>query len=161
MGRNHHYGFIAISFIIALLLTIIPLPEWALHYRPYWLMLTVIYWVLVLPEVVGVGIAWSIGLLMDVLQGAVLGQYALSMMMVAYLTYKLHYQLRMFPLWQQAIAVFLFMSLAELFVLWSDMLMGRTVISYWDHWIAVLCSAAIWPWIYSSLHHYQTRYRIQ
>ena len=161
MRRNHHYGLIAITFLIALFLTIIPLPQWAAEIRPYWLMLVIIYWVLVLPEAVGVGISWFVGLLFDVMQGALLGQYALAMMVIAYLTYKLHYQLRVFPRWQQAIAVFLFISLAQLFILWTNILIGQTVTSYWQHWLAILSSAVIWPWIYSLLHAYQMRYRIQ
>ncbi len=161
MRRNHHYGFIALTFLVALFLTIIPLPDWAASLRPYWLMLVIIYWVLVLPEVVGVGISWSVGLLFDVLQGGLLGQYALIMLVIAYLTYKLHYQLRVFPRWQQAIAVFLFISLAQLFILWTNILIGQTVTSYWQHGLAILISAVIWPWVYSILHTYQIRYRIQ
>lgn len=161
MRRNHHYGLVAITFLIAFFLTIIPLPDWAAQIRPYWLMLVVIYWVLVLPQAVSVGISWCVGLLFDVLQGALLGQYALAMLVIAYLTYKLHYQLRVFPMWQQAIAVFLFISLAQLLILWTNILIGQTVASYWQHGLAILCSAVIWPWIYSLLHTYQHRYRIQ
>ncbi len=161
MRRNHRYGLIAITLIIAFCLTILPLPEWAVAYRPYWLMLVIIFWVLVLPEVFGVGISWCAGLLFDVLQGALLGQYALAMMLVAYLTYKLHYQLRAFPVWQQSIAVFLFISLAQLFVLWTNILIGQAVISYWQYGIGILVSALIWPIVYSLLHSYQLRYRIQ
>ncbi len=160
MYRKRPYGIICITFIIALFLTIIPLPVWAQAVRPYWLMLIVIYWVMMMPEYVGVGIAWGVGLLFDVLQGAVLGQYALAMMVIAYLTYKLHYQLRVFPLWQQTIAVFLFISLGQLLILWTNALMGLSTVAYWQHWMAVLFSALLWPWLYSALHAYQIRYRI-
>lgn len=161
MRKKHRYGLIMLTFIVALFLTIIPLPTWAAPFRPYWLMLVVIYWVLVLPEVVGIGISWMIGLFLDVLQGAVLGQYALAMILIAYLTFKLHYQLRVFPMWQQAIAIFLFISLAQLFILWTNVLMGQEVSANWQQWLAVLCSAVIWPWVYGVLHSYQNRYRIQ
>lgn len=159
--RNHHYGLIFLTFLIALFLTILPLPQWAQDFRPYWLMLVIIYWALVLPEAVGVGISWCLGLLLDVLQGALLGQYAIAMMIIAYLTYKLHYQLRAFPVWQQSIVIFLFISLAQLFVLWTNILTDQTAASYWQYGVAILCSAIIWPWIYSILHAYQLRYRIQ
>lgn len=161
MRRKHHYGLIAITFLVALFLTIIPLPQWAIYVRPYWLMLVIIYWVMVLPEAVGVGISWSVGLIFDAVQGTLLGQYALVMLVIAYLTFKLHYQLRVFPMWQQTIAVFLFISLAQLLLLWTNALMGQVVVSYWQHWIAVGCSAIIWPWIYALLRSYQLYYRIQ
>jgi rod shape-determining protein MreD len=161
MRRKRPIGFITLTFIIAVFLTILPLPEWAQYARPFWIMLVLIYWVMVMPEYVCVGTAWFLGLLIDVIQGTVLGQHALAMMVVAYLTYKLQYQLRVFPVWQQAIAVFLFISFAQLLVLWSNALMGQSVASYWQQWIAVLFSAILWPWIYSVLHAYQIRYRVQ
>jgi len=160
MYRKRPYGIIFFTFLIALFLTIIPLPDWAQPVRPYWLMLIVIYWVMMLPEYVGVGLAWCAGLFFDVLQGSVLGQYALAMTVIAYLTFKLHYQLRVFPVWQQTIAVFLFISLGQLLILWSNALMGLTTLAYWHHWLAVLISALLWPWLYGALHAYQIRYRI-
>lgn len=161
MRHKKPYPFIILTFVIAILLTILPLPSELQAIRPFWIMLVLIYWVLVMPEYVSVGSAWCLGLLLDVMQGTVLGQHALAMMLVAYLTYKLQYQLRVFPTWQQAIAVFLFISIAQLFILWSNALMGEHVAFYWQHWAAVLCSAVLWPFVYHVLHAYQVRYRIQ
>lgn len=160
MRKNQRYSLIVISIIVAFCLTILPLPEWAEIYRPQWLMLVIIFWVLVLPEAFGVGLSWCIGLLLDVMFGSLLGQYALAMMLVAYLTYKLHYQLRAFPIWQQSIAVFLFISLAQLFVVWTNVLTGQTIMNYWQYGVSILVSAAIWPWIYGLLNSSQHRYRM-
>lgn len=160
MRKNHRYGLIIITLILAFCLAILPLPDSVNMYRPYWLMLVIIFWTLALPDGFGVVLSWCVGLLFDVSQGALLGQNAFAMMLVSYLTYKLHYQLRAFPIWQQSIAVFLFISLAQLFVIWTNILIGQTVMTYWQYGIGILISAAIWPWIYSLLHSYQQRYRI-
>ncbi|MGA2655643.1 MAG: rod shape-determining protein MreD [Gammaproteobacteria bacterium] len=160
MKKNHRYGLILLSIVIAFCLTILPLPEWAQLYRPYWLMLVIIFWTLVLPDGFGVGISWFIGLLLDVMYGTLLGQYAVAMLLVSYLTYKLHYQLRVFPVWQQSIAVFLFISLAQLFVLWTNILTGQSVMTYWQYGIGIFISALIWPLVYALLNSYQHRYRI-
>ena len=69
---------IALSFFVALILTIIPLPDWMASFRPEWVALTLIYWSMALPQRVGVGIGWGLGLALDVLKGALLGQHALA-----------------------------------------------------------------------------------
>lgn len=160
MRRRRPFGVIAITFLVAVFLTVLPLPDAIQAFRPLWLMLVLIYWVMEVPEAVGMVTAWCLGLLIDVMSGAVLGQHALAFMVVAYLTYQLQYQLRVFPIWQQAIAVFLFISLAQLLILWSNALMGLSVSSYWQYWSGIVVSALLWPWIYSFLKAYQRRYRI-
>ncbi|MGD8641893.1 MAG: rod shape-determining protein MreD, partial [Gammaproteobacteria bacterium] len=51
-------GFvILISFVVALTLMMMPLPEWAEPARPQWLLMAVIYWCIALPNRVGVIVA--------------------------------------------------------------------------------------------------------
>ncbi|WP_455219971.1 rod shape-determining protein MreD, partial [Kaarinaea lacus] len=67
-------GFvILITFIVALTLMMMPLPEWAESARPQWLMMVVIYWCIALPDRFGVILAWLVGLVLDVATGALLG----------------------------------------------------------------------------------------
>ena len=102
---------IALSFIAALALTVVPLPDWLAPLRPEWVVLVLIYWCMALPERIGVGIAWLTGLLLDVLRSGLLGQHALSLAVVAYITLQLYQRLRIFPLWQQAFSVFILVLL--------------------------------------------------
>jgi hypothetical protein len=84
-------GFvILITFVVALTLMMMPLPEWAEAARPQWLIMAVIYWCIALPDRVGVIIAWMIGLVLDVATGSLLGQNALAFGIVAFLAIKLH-----------------------------------------------------------------------
>ncbi len=71
--RRHGNWVIVLSLLIALVLTLLPLPPWAAPYRPDWVALALIYWCLALPERVSVGIGWSMGLLLDGLSGTLLG----------------------------------------------------------------------------------------
>ncbi|MGB5178147.1 MAG: rod shape-determining protein MreD, partial [Gammaproteobacteria bacterium] len=103
MRRRHHGGgVIVFTFIIALLLTVIPLPDWARYMRPDWVGLVLIYWCMALPERVGVATGWFTGLMVDLLTGTLLGQHALSLTVVAYITLKFHLRLRLVPVWQQS-----------------------------------------------------------
>ena len=73
------------SLGVALLLTLLPLPEWASELRPPWVALTLLYWILAAPERVGVFWGWAMGLLLDVSIGTILGQHALSLAVMAWL----------------------------------------------------------------------------
>lgn len=70
---------ILLSFILAFLLTVLPLPDWARFYRPQWSTLVLIYWTLASPYRVGVGIGWATGIVIDVITGTLLGQHALAL----------------------------------------------------------------------------------
>ena len=75
-SRQHGGGVIAFTFIIALLLTVIPLPEGLRFLRPDWVGLVLIYWCMALPHRVGVASGWFMGLMVDLLTGTLLGQHA-------------------------------------------------------------------------------------
>ena len=49
-GKPHGTGIIVLTFIVALLLTVIPVPDWARYIRPDWVGLVLIYWCMALPE---------------------------------------------------------------------------------------------------------------
>ena len=116
--RSAGGGVVVVSFIIALLLTILPLPDWAAPYRPDWVLLVLIYWCMALPERIGVGTGWVMGLLLDVINGVLLGLHALAFSVVAYLAMLLHRRIRVFPLWQQALTVLILVGFSQLLVLW-------------------------------------------
>ena len=66
--NNHHCGWvIVLSFIIALILTIVPLSESFAPARPEFAALFLIYWNMALPHRVGVGVGWTLGLFVDVI----------------------------------------------------------------------------------------------
>ena len=69
---------IALSFIIALGLAKLPMPDWAELWRPSWVALVLIYWCIAVPERTGVIAGWVVGLLVDVMSGTLLGQHGLA-----------------------------------------------------------------------------------
>ncbi|MCU7812927.1 MAG: rod shape-determining protein MreD, partial [Candidatus Thiodiazotropha sp. (ex Notomyrtea botanica)] len=102
-GRNY---IIYLTLLMGYFLTLIPLPEWAQTFRPQWVALILIYWCMALPERVGVGLGFIFGLLLDVLTGTLLGQHALGLSVVAFVTIKLHLRVRVMPLRQQVFTIF-------------------------------------------------------
>lgn len=150
---------LVLSFFFALVLSIIPLPSWGELLRPAWLVLAVIYWILVFPQRVSLGTAWILGLLLDALYGSVLGEHALALAVVAYLTEKFHRQMRMFPLVQQALCVLLVVAVYQLIILWIQGMLGQLSNVRW-FWLSTLTSVLFWPWVYWLLRATQQRWEI-
>src|SRR4051812_37770357 len=104
---------IAFSFLVAVTLSIVPMPIWTEGFRPAWVVLLMIYWIIVIPTSVSLGGAWVLGLLLDMLNGTLLGEHAMAMCIVAYLSLKFQRQLRVFPFWQQTLGVFLLIGIYQ------------------------------------------------
>ena len=133
-----------ITLLVALALTAIPLPEVLRTVRPSWLTLAVIYWAMMWPRRAGVGTACIAGLLLDVMQGSLLGQHALSLSIVAYLTLKFHLQIRIFPLWQLTMTVLALLAADTFIVFWVDGIAGYPTHGI-ARWAQVVTGAALWP----------------
>lgn len=138
---------IILTFIIAMMLMLMPLPNWAQAYRPEWLMLVLIYWCIALPNRVGIGIAWIVGLCVDVIQGALLGQHAIGFAITAYIAIRFHQRVRNYPLHQQSLFVGMILLPYMSISLWILGILGEDPKS-WLYWAPVVTSVLIWPWIY-------------
>ncbi|MBO4575787.1 MAG: rod shape-determining protein MreD [Neisseriaceae bacterium] len=69
----NHFILIIISFIVALLLTALPLPAPAYFFMPDWVGLVLIFWILHKPDTVRFLAIFLMGLACDILMGAPLG----------------------------------------------------------------------------------------
>lgn len=148
MAQNSAQGRIIVIFtlIAAMILMLLPMPDSLQIFRPEWVVMTVLYWVMALPDRVGIGYAWSVGLLMDVMMGGTLGIVAFSYALVAYLVLNFHLQLRQYPLWQQAFIIMSLVCLVDIIkVIFSATTVG------WNIWIPAVVSTLVWPIIYAVL----------
>ncbi|MGH8427651.1 MAG: rod shape-determining protein MreD [Gammaproteobacteria bacterium] len=150
---------VVISIIVALALTVVPWPEWAEPLRPLWVALTVFYWVIALPEHLGVLFAWIVGLLLDALTGTLLGAHALALTLVAFVAARTHLKLRMYPLWQQSFTVGLALALYAFVLFWIGGLTGAMTLPL-DRFVPVAISMLIWPWIYMTLRALRRRFAL-
>lgn len=138
------WSLIVLSTILALLLSQWPLPVWASWIRPEFAVMLVVFFILDSPFRLGMVYAGIVGLSLDVLEGSVLGQQALALVVVAYLTFLFNARMRMISLLEQALAV-------------GGMVLVFLCIDYWVHGITgggyfsvafilpALSSAAVWP----------------
>lgn len=135
---------IILSIVAALMLSIFPLPDWAEPFRPSWVALTLIYWSMTLPNNYSVGSAWIAGLVLDVAQGTLLGQNALALSLVIYITVKFHLQLRQFPMLQLSATVFAMLAVYQFILFWINGVAGvaSPAATYWG---PVVTGALLWP----------------
>lgn len=161
MKASEHRGgpIILLSFIVALMLTMVPVPSWAEDLRPHWALLVLVYWSMAIPTRIGVGIAWMLGLLLDVTYDALLGQHALALALVIFLTINLHQRMRVFPVWQQAIVVLVFCIIYDMINLWIKGISGHAP-NIWLYILPSITSALIWPIIYIVLRNARRFYRV-
>jgi len=147
------------TMLVALMLSIVPLPNWAEMLRPDWVALVLIYWVMAMPEKVGVTVAWGFGLLLDVAQGAILGQHAIGLVLITYIVLLQYARIRVFSLVQQAIVVFFLLLIKQLLVLWVSGIIGLTP-QLSSYFLSSLVGAILWPWLFLSLRNVRRRFTL-
>lgn len=135
---------VLITSAIALLLTIVPLPQLLNFGRPDWLLLLVIYWSLNAPMLAGLTYAWICGLIIDALIGTLVGQHALAYVLVAAAAQHFQLRIRVFPVLHQAIVVLMLVSLYHFILFWIEGIVGTAVAS-WIRWLPALVGALLWP----------------
>ncbi len=147
------------TLLVALLLTLLPVPDWAAAYRPPWAPLTLLYWVVALPQRVGVFSGFAVGILLDVIAGNLLGQHALSLSVMAYLAAQLHRRIRLFPMLQQTLSVWMLLLVERLIFLW---LLGATgqPIPTPIYWATTLTGLLLWPWLFVVLRDVRRRFHV-
>ncbi|MGS8174143.1 rod shape-determining protein MreC [Pseudomonas aeruginosa] len=158
-GSNNVW-VIWLSLLVGLVLAVAPMPTFTEIGRPLWLAMLLTYWVLLLPERVGMVTAWLLGLAQDVLYGNLLGQNALILGLITFLVLSLHQRLRMFPAWQQCLVLVVVYGLAQLLQLWLNALTGNRPPTL-TFLLPALVSALLWPWVYALLQFVRLRLNVR
>jgi rod shape-determining protein MreD len=146
------------SFIIGLMLTIMPLPTALEAFRPDWLAILVIFWAMQLPRTWSVGSAWIVGIILDASQGTLLGQHALALCCVAFITVRFHLLMRVFPVTQMTATVFPILAIYQFLLFWINGVAGIDAPSS-VYWAPVISDTLLWPVviIFLSSMRYRTR----
>lgn len=155
----HGLWFIVITFFVGFYLAAIPMGQFEIA-RPDWVGMLIIFWVLVLPDRFGIFVAFGIGILYDTLAGTTLGLYGFVYSVLAYTVLLLHARLKMYPLGQQAMVVFLILGVTHILAQWLKVWLMSVVSGELQIWPA-LTSAVAWPWVYGLVRTLQFKFRVQ
>ncbi|GGA96193.1 rod shape-determining protein MreD [Agarivorans gilvus] len=152
-------GAIIGSLFIALILAIIPLPPLADLLRPDWVLVCVFYWTIALPHRSNVGVAFAVGLILDILLGSTLGVRALALSIVSYIAASNFTRLRNFSVWQQALVVGALTGLAKVVVFWAEYLVQDIQLPA-GYFYPLVTTTLTWPWIFLLLRKLRRQWKI-
>ena len=136
--------FIFMTFLLAVLVEMVPLPHGSTRWLPDFISLVLLYWVINQPRRVSVGIAFLMGLLADIATAGMLGQHALAYSVTAYLALSRQRQLIMFNLGQQALSVLALMLCNQSIMVVARMLTGSAFVG-WSYFLPPVIGALLWP----------------
>jgi len=138
---------IFITLLTALILSLLPMPDWTMWLRPAWVLMVLIYWSMITPLRVSIGLAWMMGILVDLLNGSLLGEHALAYTLVIYFVERMHLRLRMFPLLQQGMSIFVFVLFYQFILYCIQGFIGELPASHL-YWLSSVTSTLLWPWLF-------------
>ena len=139
-----------LSIITALFFYNLPLADTLMYWRPPFVLLIALHWLLITPTKIGLGSIWLAGLCLDLLYANILGQYTLAMFLTAYLVKKQEYRLRNLPSFLQSMAIIIIVSIYQ--TLWLGSHLVSTDISLEIKALyPALSSALIWPLLTKTL----------
>jgi rod shape-determining protein MreD len=137
-------AFIVFSLVVAALLNMLPWSGWGLMLRPDFVALVVLYWCIEQPRRFGFTSAFVLGVLMDVAEGALLGQHALAYSILAYAGIVLNRRVRLFTLAQQIVHVIPLLLLTDLIALVIRLAAGADFPGY-RYFIGSFTGGLLWP----------------
>ncbi len=125
---------------------VVPLPNWLDPARPAFLSITLLWLVFAGPKPAGLLAAWLAGLLLDLLQGGMLGQNALAMVVTVAIALKFRLQVKTFEKPNQTLVVAGLLFIYEFLMFCTDSLAGLRGRGGWQ-WLYPVTSALLWPWL--------------
>jgi len=127
--------FIAMTLVLGLL-------GW--RWLPDVLAIVLVFWIVYQPRRVGLVVAFILGLAMDVHESSLLGQNALSYVVLSAMALAMQRRLLWFPLREQALQIIPLFVVASLLE-WVTRLVVNDMLPHWSQLIAPLIQAALWP----------------
>lgn len=133
--------FIYLSLIVALVFTYVPTGRFP--GVPDVIALVLTFWCIREPRHVGMTMAFILGLLVDIGQGAAMGQHALAYVVLAYLAGALSRRMLWFPYMQQALHVLPLLLVAQVIMVVVRVMAGAEFPG-WTYFISSLTGALLW-----------------
>ena len=91
--------------------------------------------------------------------GTLLGQHALALSLIAFITQKMHQRVRLFPLWQQSLTVLVLLLIEKLLQLWVMGAIGLPAPPLL-FWAPPVVGMLLWPWVFIILRDLRRRFQV-
>jgi rod shape-determining protein MreD len=140
--RPARISTIFLSLLIALLLNFLPWKD--LRLVPDFVALVLAFWCIRQPRMVGLGVAWAVGLLTDAGNGVLLGQHAFAYSLLAFLALWLSRRILWFRMPQQMLHIVVLLLVCQGAVLVVRLAAGAAFPG-WPLFVGPLLGALLWP----------------
>lgn len=142
-----------LSFLLAIVLVALPLPQVLSYWRPEFVTMVLVFWILNAPNLVGVWTGFFVGLLLDVLFKTPFGVHAMTLASVAWLARLSWRRVAVFSVLQTS-GLLLVLVLAGLVL--KRVLLGVVALppDSLMYWLPALTSALLWPTVMVSLRRF-------
>ncbi|KNZ33291.1 MAG: rod shape-determining protein MreD [Methylibium sp. NZG] len=134
--------FLALTLMLAFAFNLVPVGR--VPWLPDFVAIALVFWNVHQPRRVGVGVAFLLGLAMDVHDGAVLGQHALAYTLLSFLAITIHRRLTGFTPLSQMFQVLPLFFAAHAVSLMVRMFAGG-MFPGWSILLAPVFEALLWP----------------
>jgi rod shape-determining protein MreD len=140
-----HTSLVTVYFtlLIALLCQLFPWVGQGIIFRPDFMLVILLYWILRAPNLCNVGTAWLAGLLVDLATGSLLGQHALSFSITAFAALIYQRRLVLFNGWQLAAYVFALLIIERVVMLLLKLFAGNENPG-WHYFLPIITGLLLW-----------------
>ena len=157
VNNKVNYFVFILSLLLGIFLELLPVPAWVNWYKPDWLLLIGIFWVMTAPEIFNVVFIWMLGLFLDALKGSLLGEHAFAMLIVIFIFLKFQRRFRLYSLAQQTWFILLFVILYHFIIFIIQGTINELPNNY-AYWGACLTSMFFWPSSYLFLRDWNKKF---
>lgn len=148
------------TFLVAMILEIIPWPSNLHSFKPAWLVLVLTYWILAMPNKINIGTAFVMGIAWDLVLGSTLGVHALILSLFAYALAINSVLIRNLSLWMQGVMVILTVLFIRLGIFIIEFLL-HSADFYWQETFGAIASGILWPWVFLLFRKISTQLHIE
>ena len=152
--RKDPLWMIIISIIIGSVLMVYPMAYDTAGWRPSFMLMIMLFWILYQPSWSGVWFAFGMGIFTDLLLDAPLGLNALSFVLISFAIRYFIRERRILTFGNSWVIVVIAL-VAHIAFLWLSQTMASTHFSITRHWQPLLSSILTWPILYYCLHKWR------
>lgn len=139
------------TFMLAILLSLVQLPHQFKLVMPNWVALVLIYWIVFVPKLLGVKFAFILGVLIDLTLGNIVGTTSLCLVPIAFFAELFCYKFKTFSILHQFLMISVLIGISQLIRLWIQLYMHHPP-STATYWLSIPLSVLFWPLVWAGLH---------
>lgn len=132
-----------LTLMLGFLCYLLPWAGFGLVLRPDFVLLVLLYWLIRAPHLCNIGLAWLMGMLVDLADGSLFGQHALAFTIAAFLALLYQRRATLFDRLQQAGYVFVLLLVAQIVLLLLKLFAGADLPD-WTYFLPSVSGILLW-----------------